>query len=367
MTSLNRKTVLIIAIAAVIAVAAVGAAAYFILNPLGKAGDASVVFVSQRDYPEASADGKSSIYIMNSDGTGARRLTENSVPNISPAWSADGKIIAFVMDENVYRMNKDGLERQKLAVRGSFPEWSPDGRHIIFTVQTTMKNYELFIMDADGANKKRLAQGHVTQFKWSPDGKSIAYTQGRSGTGATSLLHIINPDTLADTALPAPAGGDANSPSWSPDGKRIAFSSFFGETRGDLYVIDVASKDLKKIEMPDTLGVWHYLPVWSADGHRIAFLTSADPPWSRKTAPTDIAVTQQDGTAAKRVTHLKNREFASDIKWAGGSLLFTFGKITVKDKKNETSTDVYLVSLDGKMKRLTKTGRDSGADWKTSN
>ncbi len=96
---------------------------------------AEIAFASNR------AGNGMDIWVMNADGTRQRQLTPNGVDGFAPAWSPDGRRIAFIrvdsaFNTEVYVMNANGKGEQNLTSDPAldfFPDWSPDGRRIAFS------------------------------------------------------------------------------------------------------------------------------------------------------------------------------------------------------------------------------------------
>ena len=149
----------------------------------------------------------SEIYVMNADGSNAERLTYSGAFNSRPAWSPDGKKIAFQSDRDrrspslrgsrnsdkeIYVMNADGsnVERLTYSGGGNFgPVWSADGRKIAFTSDRD-GNSEIYVMNADGSNVERLTYHDAYDFgpAWSPDGTKIAFSSRRDGNSEIYVM-----------------------------------------------------------------------------------------------------------------------------------------------------------------------------------
>lgn len=127
-----------------------------------------IAFVSDRG-------GKPMIYVMDRDGSNLRALTHEGDYYGSPSWSPKGDRIAFTaMDEgnnmNIMTISPDGKDQAKLTTNAGSnenPSWSPDGRHIVF-MSTRTGSPEIFMMNADGSNPKRISfSGNNYMPKWS--------------------------------------------------------------------------------------------------------------------------------------------------------------------------------------------------------
>src|SRR5258705_3095476 len=180
----------------------------------GQTPRSTIAYVSTRhDSTLTAADAvrlfsAAEIYLMDGDGTHARRLTENATYDGFPAVSPDGRRIIF--DSNRSRMDSEPFNTS-----------------------------DLFVMDADGAHQTALVRG--SSATWSPDGKMIAFHASASGHGrpisnnpgaATTdsdiwimdvdsyLAHATGPHNI--TLNPAAVDDD---PDWSPHGRTIAVTS----------------------------------------------------------------------------------------------------------------------------------------------
>jgi len=114
----------------------------------------------------AHRDGNIEIYVMNADGSNQQRLTNTSVNELFPSLSPDGKKIVysvvdfFTFNAQIRLMNVDGSGDIILADEGSVNEdavWADDGQYIVFQSNRD-GNYEVYIMQADGSDQRRLTQ-----------------------------------------------------------------------------------------------------------------------------------------------------------------------------------------------------------------
>jgi TolB protein len=174
--------------------------------------------------------GNAQIWVVDSDGSGARQLTNNTSTNFWPFWSPDGKWVAFTS------MLPGGADIWKVAASGGTPEqvthsngfrgdWSPDGGRIAYDTQVLQggprereqQPTTLEIAEAStGRVLRKVPAANLTSPVWSPDGKRLTATSANSvwtidpETGDRRLA-ILFPQNFRVLFRAA----------WTPDGKAV--------------------------------------------------------------------------------------------------------------------------------------------------
>jgi hypothetical protein len=185
------------------------------------------------------ADGNADIHIVRRDGSGLRRLTSDPGVDERAAWSPDGGSIAFASTRgghsDVWVMDADGANPRRLtsaSVMMPLPgsgmsaggaAWSPDGARLVYVVGTNAET-DLWIMDADGGAKRQLTSGPAVDIHpaWSPDGSTIAFRRTGAPTQQGTLMAVTAADGTPVWSV-ANVGND-HTPAFSPDGRWLTFS-----------------------------------------------------------------------------------------------------------------------------------------------
>lgn len=185
--------------------------------------DGTEIAVPLPDALQGDFECHADIWIISVDDGDRRQVTDGDACDRSPAWSPDGRRIAFTRYEDrerrVYFAAIDGSQIQALAPSSSDPLWSPDGTQIAFVKTDLEGNRKLCISNLDGTYRQLtdIAVENIW-FRWSPDGRQIAFT-------VDDALHLINADGT-DLRTVLESDWHPEELDWSPDGTRLVVTSF---------------------------------------------------------------------------------------------------------------------------------------------
>jgi Tol biopolymer transport system component len=226
-------------------------------------------------------DGKGQIFKIKPDGSGLTQLTFGDVGGMMPSWSPDGESIMFassdqdILDNSgspamqIYIMNSDGSGIYRFVVKPKLDNTTMTGSYRkdgLIAVEEPITRYAVtnYIVNSDGVIQKQFPEFSTDiPIDWSPDGKFVAYSPGRSTPGCFGIV-VMRFDQSEKKCL---MDQKINSQiyfvqtSWSPDGKYIMFlSNLNGDY--DLYAIRPDGLELTQLtNMPghEDWAVW-----WSA-------------------------------------------------------------------------------------------------------
>ena len=302
----------------------------------GESGQIS--FVSERD-------GNQEIYVMNTEGTRQTRLTNNPALDALPAFSPNGKRVAFTsrrdsigtqVNDEIYVIaprddngdgNGEGLSRiTNSSLENEFqPAFSPDGEKMVFT--SNQNGNEIYMMDANGTNRIRLTNNVARDARpaFSPEGDTVAFTSNRDGDDEIYLMDAQDADGDGNgdhlTQLTNNTGVIDTHANFSPDGERMVFTS---NLDGDfeIYVThaDGGGNPTRLTDNQAVVGSPNLardeFPAFSPDGSRIAFSSGRDGNFEIYTMDAADENSDGNGDNPKRLTN----DPASDSKPDWGSV-----------------------------------------------
>jgi len=254
-------------------------------------------------------NGYKNLYMMDYDGKRMKQLTSFKSVIVSPAWSPDGKEIAYARYEMKYYRGQGRMANQNLYIynlrsqrermisgttgQNSGPVWSPDGKQIAFTMSKG-ESPNLYVYDLDKEETKPLVQnpGIDVEPSYSPDGKWLVFSSSKTGNPE---LYKMDLQTKQQTRLTYTRYYNS-SPVWSPTGDTIAFAGLdnpFGKKAYfDIFLIDPSVTKIERLTIDSGS---NEDPSWSSDGRHLVYS-------STRNKGSDIYFINSDDTGERRLT-----------------------------------------------------------------
>ena len=345
------------------------------------------------------------LWIKAVDSDNSRQLTDTPASEFRPAWSPDGREIAFLRaGQGVFITSVLGGQERKVGGSGTIVGWTPDGHSLLVRDRTANTSFGIFRIDLDTGKRLQLTQapsgiGDYT-FSSSPDGRTLAFVRyGRPGVADIYSMPLAGGDARRLTNWNSSISGVA----WTADGRHLLYSvdertgleqSLFmiradsekldrglrihtnvanpslsrsgpgqparlaftaGRIDVGLRLVDLESagtqftfgnirkfSDSTRVDNPGR---------YSRDGRKVAFSSS-------RTGSVEVWVADADGTAARKVTALQATELIIG-EWSPDD------RRIVIDAAIAGNSDVYVVSLEGgpPVQLTTEPGIDALAEW----
>lgn len=239
------------------------------------------------------------LWIISSDGSTPHLVTKGSQENA--CWSPDGKWVAFEMGAQIYKapINENGVDTSNLvqltfAGRNFFPAWRSDGDWIAYDSDLDEPNGAnvIWIMRNDGTEAKDISEHGVGECRmpdWSPDGKLMVY-QRYIGDGAPEIFRMDSSGKNS-TQLTHDDGFD-NYPRYSPSGTKIAF-----ESNTQIWTMDADGTNLRRLTSDGGMQ-----PSWSPDGQKIVYIGFTQKEYNPESNGT-LWIMNSDGSVKHQLTH----------------------------------------------------------------
>jgi TolB protein len=248
-----------------------------------------IAFVSDRTATKEKR--AKEIFIADYDGYNQRQVTVNGSLNITPAWSADGRHLAYTS----YRQPPPAIfvasvfEGRSAKVTGDKgqafgPAFSPDGKRIAYS-SSQSGNMEIYVANVDGSDARRITSTPASDTApcWSPTGQEIAFTSDRAGT---PQIYLMDADGLNVRRLTT-VGAWNDAPVWNPSKQysEIAYTARLEAGGFDIAIIDLATHQVRQI----TTGRGSCeSPSWAPNGRHLVFSCRRGSTWQ-------IAVSDREG------------------------------------------------------------------------
>ena len=248
------------------------------IDPTGK----SLAFASTRH------SRNSHLYVKRVRGATITQVTDGPNNDAQPCFDPTGSRLAFASDRaghwDIWVIDVNGrnpIQISSDSMPEMHPTWSPDGRHIAYCRMDSGKGVStIWVADIENPGVKRLI-GEGMFPTWSPSGDRIAYQRARArGSRWYSIwtVQLKDEEVLFPTEVAMRPDSALITPAWSPEGTQLAFSMVrqddtMGVTRADIGIVDADGRGFQRVTTGESE---NHGPAWGADGRIYFSSRSAD-------------------------------------------------------------------------------------------
>lgn len=261
------------------------------------------VFGTQIAYISEERSGDRRIYqliVADADGENRVVVAESNQPLMSPAWSPDGRRIAYVSFEGnqsaIYVQTLRTGTRERVSMRAGHngaPVFSPDGRRLALTLSLVEGNFDIYTLDLGTQVLRRLTDHAAIDSEpaWSPDGRTIYFMSDRSGA---PQVYRIAADGSSRTPQRVTFDGSYNArPRVSPDGNFLAVVHRGDRTQGNFRIASVDLRRDNAITVLSRRGQLDESPSYAPNGAVLIYATRAGGKGVLATVTSDGRIQQQ--------------------------------------------------------------------------
>lgn len=283
---------------------------------------------------EGRGTGRIELWVAEIDGSNTPTIiSEGAIYSLylRIEWSPDGNHIAYTVNTHDEMMlwvtGADGSNTRQLSNNSSW-EWSSSGDNIAYWV-----NSELWVTRADGSNTRQLFNdGYGSRVQWSPNGDQIAYTISVQNAQGDRKNKLLVATTDGSNTREISSQTEIGNLKWSPDGEHIAYIDNLSYDTGNLWIARLYPLNKQRISSNNRDGSLR----WSPDSQRIAYTKlSAEHKY-------ETWISKTDGSNTHKISNVQEWSGV----WSPSSDQFAY-TIGVRETPDNWRRELWVTGADG--------------------
>jgi Tol biopolymer transport system component/DNA-binding winged helix-turn-helix (wHTH) protein len=307
--------------------------------------------------------GEGGIYVVPAEGGAERKLRSTHAsfgPSMNIRWSPDGKSIAFADSPvsgghrrlhllSVETLESSQIEHDEKCQEEGLPAFSHDGKQLAYACFPTLGDFALSIAASAGAAPRlsKAFSGYLLGLEWTGDNKKLIFSHTQTGDAHETLSELTIADGSVRELL---VGRRAVSLTLDAKGDRMAFTVETGN-HNNIWRGDLLHPQTPQVKLISTTRD-QLCPQYSPDGKHIAFA-------SNRGGPGEIWMSDPDGTNVVRLTDLKNIVTGTP-SWSPDSTKIVFDSRT-EIHPGQHHADLYIVDIAERVPRKLNTSTDQAS------